>query len=479
MDPVTAITYNPYQNVGQSLGNLVFGNSDQPSLGSLLSGKPYNGTTYLKTLAVGAQAQNAMQQARDNRAKALIDEQRVTERANGPAAIQGFFPDPKQAAMARLLLLGNETMNMQSLGDLANPNAGAALGQAAIDMNAARSTGDFRKYNQDIALASGKSYEPVTMSDSTMIPSGLSLGDEAFSALPTPLAQSAIAKNQATAQGGGIKGSDFQIVQGADGTQYRVNKLTGNATPLTDPSGAHVTGVNEFKMRQLQMQAPKAAAALQASNSQLNRLEQAATQLLGSRGVEGITGWRGAIPNFPGSDASNAKAELDTLKSQIGFNVLQQMRDMSKTGGALGQISDKEEELLQNNLAALQTSQSPEQFRANLQRIIDYAEDAKRRLGDAYSNEYEIGAAGTAGNGSMPAPGASPAGGPRVQFNFAPGTPESVINAAKAAAALDGAVAAPAVPAAASGPTAVNPRTGERVQWNGAQWVPVGGPGGR
>src|SRR3546814_20638654 len=42
-----------------------------------------------------------------------------------------------------------------------------------------------------------------------------------------------------------------------------------------------------------------------------------------------------------------------SLKSQIACSVRQAMRDASKTGGALGAVSEKELSLLQNNLAAL------------------------------------------------------------------------------------------------------------------------------
>ena len=42
------------------------------------------------------------------------------------------------------------------------------------------------------------------------------------------------------------------------------------------------------------------------------------------------------------------------------------MRDASPTGGALGQVSERELALLQNSVAALEQSQSKEQFVRNL-----------------------------------------------------------------------------------------------------------------
>mgnify|MGYP001227067696 CR=1 FL=1 len=75
---------------------------------------------------------------------------------------------------------------------------------------------------------------------------------------------------------------------------------------------------------------------LQNSNASFDRLGAVTNELLNHPGLNGITGVRGKVPDVPGTDAANARALLATLKSQIGFGVLQEMRNNSKTGGALG-----------------------------------------------------------------------------------------------------------------------------------------------
>ena len=76
------------------------------------------------------------------------------------------------------------------------------------------------------------------------------------------------------------------------------------------------------------------------------------------------------IPKFLRSGAfRNFKAQLETLKANITFGELTAMREASKTGGALGQVSDKENELLAAALGALEMSQSPKAFRTQLQKI--------------------------------------------------------------------------------------------------------------
>lgn len=130
-------------------------------------------------------------------------------------------------------------------------------------------------------------------------------------------------------------------------------------------------------------------AQLTGSLNSMDRLAVAANELLNHPGLKGITGWRGSVPNVPGSDAANAEALLGTLKSQVGFGVLQDMRNNSKTGGALGAVSDSENKMLQANLAALDKSQSFEQYQANLKKIVDYADGAKDRLREAFNLRHK------------------------------------------------------------------------------------------
>ena len=81
------------------------------------------------------------------------------------------------------------------------------------------------------------------------------------------------------------------------------------------------------------------------------------------------TGWGSWLANIPSTDSANFAAELNTLKSNIAFGELTAMREASKTGGALGQVSDREGKLLESALGALDSKQSPANFRKNLEQI--------------------------------------------------------------------------------------------------------------
>lgn len=107
-----------------------------------------------------------------------------------------------------------------------------------------------------------------------------------------------------------------------------------------------------------------------------------------------------ASASIPGTPAHDLAQDLNTLKAVLGFSELQAMRDASPTGGALGQVSEMENRLLQSAWAALEQSQSPEQFRRNMRIVVDRAKRAWRNVQEAY--EEEFGSGGASQDGSAP-----------------------------------------------------------------------------
>lgn len=105
-----------------------------------------------------------------------------------------------------------------------------------------------------------------------------------------------------------------------------------------------------------------------------------------------------ALSRFGGSSAYDVRALIDTVKGNIGFDRLQQMRDSSPTGGALGAINAIELQTLQAVLGNLQQAQSEEQLRYNLQRMKNLYLDI-------------IHGPGNRPDAAQPAPAAAPAPG--------------------------------------------------------------------
>ncbi len=133
---------------------------------------------------------------------------------------------------------------------------------------------------------------------------------------------------------------------------------------------------------------------LENSQAELDRLQREAARLKDHPGLAKSTGLMSVVPGvgglatIPGTDVANFKAGLETLKSQAGLSVLQNMRNNSKTGGALGQVSDFENRLLQANLGSLNAAQSEDEFKAALDKIINYTDEAKGRLRNAYNLKH-------------------------------------------------------------------------------------------
>ena len=146
-------------------------------------------------------------------------------------------------------------------------------------------------------------------------------------------------------------------------------------------------------------------AAMTSSFASFDRLAAETNKLLNHPGLKGITGVRGKLPNLPGGDAADAQALLDTIKSQVAFGVLQDMRNNSKTGGALGAVSDSEGKRLEANLAALDRAQSLDQFKASLQQIITYTDGAKDRMRESFNMRHQ-GSPSSSTNGPSAARGA-------------------------------------------------------------------------
>lgn len=73
--------------------------------------------------------------------------------------------------------------------------------------------------------------------------------------------------------------------------------------------------------------------------------------------------------NVPGTPAHDARNLTQTIRANIGFDRLQQMREESPTGGALGQVTVEEIKRLEAVLGSIELSQTSEQLTQNLARL--------------------------------------------------------------------------------------------------------------
>jgi len=122
------------------------------------------------------------------------------------------------------------------------------------------------------------------------------------------------------------------------------------------------------------------------------------------------TGFVGARSRgIEGTPAYNLAAELETVKANLGFDRLQQMRDSSPTGGALGAIAVQELVALQSTIANLDPNQSEEQIRANLERVKTHYANWKSAVEQALADEQRA-QSSPSGQASQAAPAPASAG---------------------------------------------------------------------
>ena len=166
---------------------------------------------------------------------------------------------------------------------------------------------------------------------------------------------------------------------------------TGQPSGLYYPTPAELASASELSKKRAETIGTREAdqpnakqrltIALNDMSNMMNQIENVSK----SDGISRITGSvMGRLPNITNT-ATNAQADLDTLKSAISIQKLQQMRKESPTGGAVGNVTEKEWPRLENSVAALQQSQSTEQF---LQRL-GAVKKSMKIISDAYTQHYK------------------------------------------------------------------------------------------
>lgn len=137
----------------------------------------------------------------------------------------------------------------------------------------------------------------------------------------------------------------------------------------------------------------KARSAAQAAKAKYDSTIAVARRLLNNPALDNIIGnIQGNIPDTALSlisqDAANALSDYNNLITIAGFQELQIMRDNSPTGGALGQVSDSENKMLQQSAFASSRTQSEAKFRQSVKDYIARLEGSRDRVLRAYTDQF-------------------------------------------------------------------------------------------
>lgn len=130
-----------------------------------------------------------------------------------------------------------------------------------------------------------------------------------------------------------------------------------------------------------QKEVDKAEAKVKAEQLATSNAQRVITTIGEARNL--VSGWTaglgGSLAFLPSSEARTLQNKIQTIKANLGFDRLQQMRDASPTGGALGQVAVQEINYLQSTVATLDQLDDPKALRAALTRI----EESYKRWLDA------------------------------------------------------------------------------------------------
>jgi hypothetical protein len=133
---------------------------------------------------------------------------------------------------------------------------------------------------------------------------------------------------------------------------------------------------------------PQATSALKGFDSKSDSFVKDLEKLRDHPGLSQITGLvAGRVPAVT-SEGRAAQALYDKVVAKGGFQALQDMRDASKTGGALGNVSNQEGKQLTASFAAIQRTQDAKDVRAAIDTAIADIAGAKTRMREAYDSTY-------------------------------------------------------------------------------------------
>lgn len=220
-----------------------------------------------------------------------------------------------------------------------------------------------------------------------------------------PAQPTELERNYAAAKRGGFTGSIFDyereikfagrtpaqptapvaVVDENGRTRYvsREEAISKGMTPA-----AAFEGITPKEIQKREAALPAATSAVKGFESKSESFVKDLKALRNHPGLSEITGFvAGRIPGLT-AEGRAAQALYDKVVAKGGFQALQDLRDASKTGGALGNVSNQEGKQLTASFAAIDRRQDAKDVQAALDAAIADVEGARTRMREAYDDTY-------------------------------------------------------------------------------------------
>lgn len=143
---------------------------------------------------------------------------------------------------------------------------------------------------------------------------------------------------------------------------------------------------------------PKSKMAFESATHDIGTLIRDLEELRSHPGLASITGGiEGRLPSVR-ERSTGAQALLDRVLSKGQLRSLTQLRENSPTGGALGNVSNQDLQVLRDAFAAFNQSQGTEDFKRRIDQTINDLRFTDQRLRAAFEEEYSYRNAPAAGS---------------------------------------------------------------------------------
>lgn len=156
---------------------------------------------------------------------------------------------------------------------------------------------------------------------------------------------------------------------------------------LRKEAGLEALPPKEIQKREAAL--PQATSAIKGFESKSDSFVKDLEKLRDHPGLSQITGIvAGRVPAVT-AEGRAAQALYDKVVAKGGFQALQDLRDASKTGGALGNVSNQEGKQLTASFSAIDRRQDAKDVKAAIDQAIGDVQGAKTRMREAYDATYQ------------------------------------------------------------------------------------------
>jgi hypothetical protein len=173
------------------------------------------------------------------------------------------------------------------------------------------------------------------------------------------------------------------------GYRYTPN---GDLEPIPGGPAAEMLQPKEIQKREAAL--PQARQAVKTVSNTMSVIGQTVDSLLDNeKGIDGITGLIYGITPAITASARKAKAELEQLKNLAFIQGITELRAASKTGAAVGNVTNREGDRFENLKASLDRSQSKDDLIAALKKLKQQADLTSQFMTEAFDETYSYKAA--------------------------------------------------------------------------------------